>query len=87
MTKIEERNRRVEAEKAWEASYTRVLWIGLLTYAIASAALYVNGNEHPIRNALIPTLGFVLSVQSLPFLKRAWIQRRLETQSAQKSRM
>jgi len=36
---IEDRNIRVETEKAWETSFTRRASIALLTYATASAFL------------------------------------------------
>lgn len=74
---IEERNLRVEADKAWETSTIRIGSIMLITYIIACGVLAVIGNDNPFRNALIPVLGYFLSVQSLPFLKRSWMNRRL----------
>ena len=73
IAQIKERNERVEADKAWETSATRILSIALMTYVIAVVAFMAMGNEHPFRNALIPVIGFFLSTQSLPFLKKAWI--------------
>ncbi|MFA7309744.1 MAG: hypothetical protein WC050_02460 [Candidatus Paceibacterota bacterium] len=73
LAKIQERNVRVEAEKAWETSALRIGTIMIITYVVACIALYAIGNDHPLRNALIPTLGFFLSTQSIPFLKRMWI--------------
>ena len=32
--KIEDRNRRVETDKAWETSWTRKIWICVLTYIV-----------------------------------------------------
>ena len=74
LSAIKERNLRVEGDKAWEISATRVLSLVLVTYLIAAVALYAIGNDNPLRNALIPAVGFFLSTQSLPFLKRAWIE-------------
>lgn len=71
---VKERNTRVEADKAWEGSIFRVALITIITYIIADLALYAIGNEYPLRNALIPALGYFLSTQSLPFLKRKWIK-------------
>lgn len=71
---IKERNLRVEGSKAWETSATRVLSLVVITYVIAAVALYAIGNDNPLRNALIPAVGFFLSTQSLPFLRRAWIR-------------
>ncbi len=70
---IKERNVRVEAEKAWEGSTLRIGTIMVMTYAIACAALYAIGNDHPFRNAFVPTLGFFLSTLSIPFLKKVWM--------------
>ena len=72
---IQERNTRVAAEKAWERSFVRIGSILIATYSIACVVLYVIGNEHPILNALIPTVGYFLSTISLPLLKQSWIQR------------
>ncbi|MFA5799963.1 MAG: hypothetical protein WC840_03310 [Candidatus Peribacteraceae bacterium] len=72
---IEERNLRVEAEKTWETSAFRVGTIALTTYIVAAFVLVSMGAARPYLNALIPTVGFVLSMQSLPFVKRWWIAR------------
>ena len=72
---IHARNLRVEADKAWERSWTRLMSILVITYVVACLALYSIGNNNPLLNAFIPTLGFFLSMQSLPFLKRHWIAR------------
>lgn len=71
---LEERNKRVEADKAWETSWFRVACIVVVTYLIASLVMYVIGVEHYLANALIPTIGYFLSTQSFPFVKRWWIK-------------
>ncbi|QQR79212.1 MAG: hypothetical protein IPJ68_02970 [Candidatus Moraniibacteriota bacterium] len=71
---IEKRNARVEAEKAWETSLCRIASIMLVTYVIAYGAFIVIGNENPLRNALIPVIGYFLSTQSLPLLKKWWME-------------
>ncbi len=76
LEKIKERNRKVEAEKAWETSLARKLILSGSTYVLVTLVLFVMKNPAPFTNALIPTLGYFLSVQSLPFLKRRWIARR-----------
>ncbi len=73
--KIEERNLRVEADKAWEVSAFRVGSIMLVTYLVAVGVFVVIGNDNAFRNALIPVVGYFLSTRSLPFLKRSWISR------------
>ncbi len=69
---IKERNNRVQSDKAWEVSKTRIVSILIITYIFASIVLYLIGNEHFLLNALIPVLGYFLSTQSLPFIKKWW---------------
>ena len=72
---LKERNRRVEAEKAWETSGFRSFCIAVATYIVASLVLYVIGVKDFFLNALIPTIGYYLSTQSFPLLKRWWIRK------------
>jgi hypothetical protein len=74
---INERNKKVEADKAWETSYFRVFSICLITYIIASFVLYFIGNQNFLLNALVPVVGYFLSTQSLSFIKTWWIKRNL----------
>lgn len=74
LNKIEERNRKVELDKAWETSLVRILSVGIITYVIAVIALFMIKAPNPFLNALIPTLGFILSTQSLPFIKKLWMK-------------
>jgi len=75
---LKERNMRVAAEKAWERSGFRALSIMAITYVVAGAVFITIRVSHPWRNALIPTIAYFLSTQSLPFLKKKWIKRYLE---------
>jgi len=72
---VEQRNKRVESGKAWETSRFRVLLIALLTYIIAVAFLLTTELPSPFFNAFIPTIGYILSMQSLPFIKQKWIEK------------
>jgi sterol desaturase/sphingolipid hydroxylase (fatty acid hydroxylase superfamily) len=72
---IEERNRRVEADKAWETSRTRKAIISLFTYAAIALYLYAIEVPMPFLNAIVPTVGFLLSTLTLPFFKKLWIER------------
>jgi len=72
---IEQRNARVEAEKAWETSTSRIGAVCILTYFIAAGSFMVIGNDNPWRNAFIPVIGYFLSTLSLPFLKNRWMYR------------
>lgn len=73
--KIEERNRRVEADKAWEISKTRIILICILTYIIAVAFMKLVNTKNVILGALIPVIGFYLSTQSLKMVKDYWLKR------------
>ncbi len=71
---IRQRNARVEADKAWEVSATRIGIISLITYFVSAAMLYLLGARQYWLNALIPVFGFYLSAQSLPAIKRLWLK-------------
>ena len=74
---IHERNKRVEAEKAWETSPFRIAIICVITYTTTTIVFAAIGVKLYLLNALIPTIGFFLSTQSLPPIKKWWINRRL----------
>jgi hypothetical protein len=74
LEEIKARNKKVEIDKAWEKSKTRIVSIAILTYFIAAAWLYTIGVYNYWLSALLPALGFVLSTQSLPFIKRWWVK-------------
>lgn len=79
---IKERNQRVEAEKAWEQSFFRKVLILISTYVIAGIVFLIIGVEHPWRNALIPTIAYFVSIQSLPLVKKRWIVHYLKNKGA-----
>jgi len=72
---IKERNKRVEIDKAWETSKFRVFSVVLMTYIITAIVFYFIGVNDFLLNALIPTTGFYLSTQSLPFIKKWWVNK------------
>ncbi len=74
MSLVKERNQKVEMNKAWEISPIRTLFVVILTYVFASVALYAIGANNFLLGAIIPTLGYFLSTQSLPFIKKWWIK-------------
>ncbi len=76
VTKIETRNKTVESDKTWEISITRRLTIAVLTYIIIVLFLFANKNLEPLKNALLPTLGFLLSTLSLSVFKDFWLKLR-----------
>lgn len=75
---IKERNARVETDKAWETSYFRVLLISLIIYVVAVKFLIFIGSQNYFLNALVPAIGYFISVQSLPFIKKWWIKNRVK---------
>lgn len=72
---LKARNMRVEGDKAWETSLTRALSIVGITYVVALLAFLAMDAGNPIGNAFIPAIGFALSIQSFPFIKRWWTKR------------
>lgn len=70
--KIERRNKRVEADKAWEISFVRRFFIALFTYLAIGFYLNAILVSRPWLNAIIPTIGFLLSTLTLPFIRRVW---------------
>ena len=70
---IKGRNARVEADKAWEVSYFRIILITLIIYVI-ELRYYIKSDSFFL-NAFVPAIGFFVSVQSLPFIKKWWIKR------------
>lgn len=73
---IQERNRRVEGDKAWEMSWTRRITLFVMTYVIAAAWLWLIRNDRVFLNAFVPAVGFLLSTLSLPVIKRWWLRKR-----------
>ena len=76
LKEIENRNKRVEADKAWETSWTRKLSIAILTYLFVVAYLYFVIKIDPWLNALVPVVGYLLSNITISFLKKQWIKKR-----------
>jgi hypothetical protein len=70
---IQERNRRVETDKAWEISKTRRAIIAIITYLIVVVFLMLIAAPSPWLTALVPTLGYILSTLTLPLLKKLWV--------------
>lgn len=71
---IKERNRRVEREKAWETSLTRKFMIAALTYIVVVIFFYYAGFPEPFKNAIVPSVAFILSTLSIPIIKNLWLK-------------
>jgi hypothetical protein len=73
---IEMRNMSVEADKAWETSFTRRILLVMFTYFSIGVYLYYIGIPNPWLNAIVPAFAFLLSTLTLPAFKRAWLHSR-----------
>ncbi len=72
--KIEERNSRVEIDKAWETSWTRRVLLALLTYLAIGLYLWTIEISRPWLNAIVPTVGFMVSTLTMPFFRGLWLK-------------
>ncbi len=72
---IKKRNRKVEADKAWETSKIRKLAIVAITYFIVVLFLYLINARYPWLNAFVPTIAFYLSTLVLPTIKNIWVNK------------
>ncbi|OGF74312.1 hypothetical protein A3J56_02340 [Candidatus Giovannonibacteria bacterium RIFCSPHIGHO2_02_FULL_46_20] len=73
--KIEERNERVEADKAWEVSWTRRILLTIFTYLAIGVYMWAIDMIRPWLNAVVPAVAFTLSTLTMPFFKKIWIKR------------
>lgn len=72
---IEDRNRKVEADKAWETSYTRRILLIVFTYIAIGLYMWAISVPKPWLNAIVPTVGFLLSTLTLPYFKSIWLRK------------
>lgn len=72
---LEMRNKKVEADKAWETSWTRRITIALLTYFVVCTYLALVIHIDPWLNALVPVVGFLLSTLTVSYVKAWWLRR------------
>ena len=72
---IKERNKRVEADKAWETSKVRRGLIVIATYITAAIVFTVINVPNPLGNALIPTAAYAVSTTSMSFVKKWWVEK------------
>jgi putative acetyltransferase len=70
---LKEHNKKVEADKAWEISWTRRAIVGGTTYIIVAAWLAMLGVNHHLLHAFVPVLAYILTIVMLPMLKNYWI--------------
>lgn len=76
IAEIKARNKRVEADKAWETSLIRRIFIAVSTYILIAIFMLSIGVEKPLLSAIIPALAYFISTASLGILKSWWLKRR-----------
>lgn len=74
--KIKERNRKVEADKAWETSKTRIIFISSLTFALLYLFLRFSNQSLALLKALVATALYWVSTESYGMLKKWWLKKR-----------
>ncbi|MFA6475920.1 MAG: hypothetical protein WCV68_00740 [Candidatus Paceibacterota bacterium] len=72
---IKERNKRVEADKAWETSWARKIVVLVLTYIVIVIFFSFARLPEPFLNAIVPALAFVLSTLTIPVIKKFWLEK------------
>jgi riboflavin synthase len=70
---LQERNARVEMDKAWEVSLVRRGIIAVTTFILAALMFKMSGTDNALIAAIIPTLGYILSTLALPFAKQYYL--------------
>jgi hypothetical protein len=76
--KLETRNKRVEADKAWETSWQRRLTIMFVTYVTVVVYLQFVVHIRPWVNAVVPVVGYFLSTLTLSYFKKLWIEKSIK---------
>ncbi|MDO8741653.1 MAG: hypothetical protein Q7J11_00735 [Candidatus Roizmanbacteria bacterium] len=72
ITAIKNRNKKVEIDKAWETSLTRKILLMIFTYLAISFYLRAINIDKPWLNAIVPSIGFLLSTLTLTYFKKIW---------------
>lgn len=73
---IEQRNKKVEGDKAWETSTLRKILILIATYIFAVLYLKIADTTNPFFGAIVPCVGFYLSTSSINIVKKWWLNKR-----------
>ena len=71
---IKARNKKVETDKAWETSWTRKFILIIFTYIGIGFYLQAINIDKPWLNAIVPSVGFLLSTLTLHIFKNIWIR-------------
>lgn len=74
--KIKERNKRVEADKAWETSRTRTAFVASSTYLLILIVMLLINADHPFFNAFLAAVSYIISTESYGILKKWWLKQK-----------
>ncbi|MDP9249035.1 MAG: hypothetical protein M3M85_00785 [bacterium] len=72
--KIEERNRGVEQDKAWETSASRRLLLAIFSYIVVAIFFIIIEVPNPWLNAIVPAVAFLIQQLSMPYFKKLWVR-------------
>lgn len=70
---IKARNRRVEADKGWETSKTRTVFIALVTFILAFIFMLLIDERQPFWKALAGSVAYLASTTTYDVLKKWWL--------------
>ncbi|MDP3901365.1 MAG: hypothetical protein Q8Q37_00100 [bacterium] len=73
---IEQRNQKVEADKAWETSWTRRILLTVFTYLAIGVYMWAIDIPKPWLNAVVPAIALMLSTLTMPFFKKIWLKKK-----------
>ena len=73
--KLKVRNARVEQEKSWETSWQRHVSIVIATYIVMLILFLLLDDKTPFLNAGISTIGYLISVLSMNWVKKLFLRR------------
>lgn len=73
---LKQRNKVVDANKAWETSNERRVLVAITTYLLMVLLLMTISADRPFISAVVPTIGYMLSTISFGLVKTRWIAKR-----------
>jgi len=74
INQIQDRNKKVETDKAWETSLTRKGILIILSYIVIVIFFLFAKLPDPFTNAIVPALAFVISTLTVPLFKNYWVK-------------
>lgn len=66
-------------QKNWENSRIRVITVAVSMYVLTLTFMLILQVQNPIVSALLPTVGYMLSTNSIPLVRRIWVRNYLRT--------